>query len=123
MVTGSGAPTAGFIYKLVEVEGRAVAKRSEDKVTHGGRKTAVRRHRATGTAVQEVLRSQGAPEARDGDRPLQVAFLKGGELAADVTTLEQSRAHLKQVMTTVPWEGLKLSRGEPAIPTRYEEPR
>ena len=121
VVTGSGAPTAGFVYKLVEVDGRSVAKRSEDKVTHGGRKTAVRRHRSTGTAVQEVLRSQGSPEARDGDRPLQVAFLKGGELVADVDTLEQSRAHLKRVLTTVPWEGLKLSRGEPAIPTRYEE--
>jgi nicotinate phosphoribosyltransferase len=123
LVTGSGAPTAGFVYKLVEVEGRSVAKRSEDKVTHGGRKTAVRRHRSTGTAVQEVLRSQGAPEARDGDRALQVAFLKGGELTADVATLEQSRAHVEYVLTTVPWEGLKLSRGEPAIPTRYEEPQ
>jgi nicotinate phosphoribosyltransferase len=123
VVTGSGAPTAGFVYKLVEVEGRSVAKRSEDKVTHGGRKTAVRRHRATGTAVQEVLRSQGAPEARDGDRALQVPFLKGGELTSDVATLEQSRAHLKYVLTTVPWEGLKLSRGDPAIPTRYEEPQ
>jgi nicotinate phosphoribosyltransferase len=123
LVTGSGAPTAGFVYKLVEVDGRPVAKRSEDKVTHGGRKTAVRRHRATGTAVEEVLRSQGAPDTRDGDRALQVPYLKGGELTADVATLEQSRAHLKQVLTTVPWEGLKLSRGEPAIPTRYEEPR
>jgi len=123
VVTGSGAPTAGFVYKLVEVDGRPVAKRSEDKVTHGGRKTAVRRHRATGTAVEEVLRSQGAPQRRDGDRELQVAFVKGGELAADVATLEQSRAYLKQVLTTVPWEGLKLSRGEPAIPTTYEEHR
>jgi nicotinate phosphoribosyltransferase len=123
VVTGSGAPTAGFVYKLVEVDGRPVAKRSEDKVTHGGRKTAVRRHRPTGTAVQEVLRSQGAPDSRDGDRALQVAFVKGGERAPDVATLEASRAHLKHVLTSVPWEGLKLSRGEPAIPTRYEEPR
>jgi hypothetical protein len=30
---------------------------------------------------------------------------------------------VKYVLTTVPWEGLKLSRGEPAIPTRYEEPQ
>ena len=123
MVTGSGAPTAGFIYKLVEVDGRPVAKRSEDKVTHGGRKTAVRRHRLTGTAVEEVLHSQGAPERLDGDRPLQVTFVKGGELTTEVATLEQSRAHVKDVLTTVPWEGLKLSRGEPAIPTRYEESR
>jgi nicotinate phosphoribosyltransferase len=123
LVTGSGAPTAGFVYKLVEVDGRPVAKRSEDKVTHGGRKTAVRRHRSTGTAVEEVLCAQGAPDSRDGDRALQVTFLKGGEPVADPATLEQSRAHLKHVLTTVPWEGLKLSRGEPAIPTRYEESR
>ncbi|MBY8853285.1 nicotinate phosphoribosyltransferase, partial [Saccharothrix sp. MB29] len=31
LVTGSGAPTAGMVYKLVEVEGRPVAKRSSHK--------------------------------------------------------------------------------------------
>jgi nicotinate phosphoribosyltransferase len=123
VVTGSGAPTAGFVYKLVEVEGRPVAKRSEDKMTHGGRKTAVRRHRPTGTAVEEVLRSQRAPSSRDGDRPLQVPFVRAGELAADPPSLTGSRDHLRDVLTTLPWEGLKLSRGEPAIPTIYEESR
>jgi nicotinate phosphoribosyltransferase len=44
VVTGSGAPTANLIYKLVEVDGRPVVKRSENKATVGGRKTAVRRH-------------------------------------------------------------------------------
>ncbi len=33
VVTGSGAPTAGLVYKLVEVEGRPVVKRSENKAT------------------------------------------------------------------------------------------
>ena len=119
VVTGSGAPTAGFVYKLVEVEGRPVAKRSEDKVTHGGRKTAVRRHRATGTATEEVVRAQGAPEARDGDRALQVPFLRSGELL-DRPALTESRDHLRQVLTTLPWQGLALSKGEPAIPTVHE---
>jgi nicotinate phosphoribosyltransferase len=123
VVTGSGAPTAGFVYKLVEVEGRPVAKRSEDKMTHGGRKTAVRRHRPTGTAVEEVLRSQRPPSSRDGDRPLQVPFVRAGQLAADPPSLTASRDHLREVLTTLPWEGLKLSRGEPAIPTIYEESR
>ena len=62
VVTGSGAPTAGMVYKLVEVEGRPVAKRSENKATQGGRKIALRRHRATGTATEEVLVSRGRPE-------------------------------------------------------------
>ena len=42
VVTGSGAPTAGFVYKLVDVDGRPVAKRSEHKESHGGRKFAYR---------------------------------------------------------------------------------
>nr|BFF23658.1 hypothetical protein GCM10025732_16230 [Glycomyces mayteni] len=60
VVVGSGAPTAQLVYKLVEVEGRAVAKRSEHKGTNGGRKIAVRRHKPTGTAVEEVVVSQGS---------------------------------------------------------------
>ncbi|HEX7187336.1 MAG TPA: nicotinate phosphoribosyltransferase [Actinomycetes bacterium] len=119
VVTGSGAPTAEFVYKLVEVDGRPVAKRSEDKVTHGGRKTAVRRHRSTGTATEEAVRAQGTPEGRAGDRALQVPFVRAGE-PVDVPSLQQSREHLSQVLTTLPWQGLALSRGEPAIPTVHE---
>jgi nicotinate phosphoribosyltransferase len=120
VVTGSGAPTAGFVYKLVEVDGRPVAKRSIEKATHAGRKTAVRRHRLTGTATEEVIHSQGGPVPRDGDRALQVQFVRDGKLC-DLPTLDQSRDHLRTVMTTLPWEGLALSKGEPAIPTTYEE--
>jgi len=119
VVTGSGAPTAGFVYKLVEVEGRSVAKRSEDKVTHGGRKTAVRRHRSTGTATEEVVRAQGVPDTRAGDRTLQVPFVRSGEVL-DRPTLTESRDHLRHVLTTLPWQGLALSRGEPAVPTVHE---
>ncbi len=117
VVTGSGAPTAGMVYKLVEVDGRPVAKRSEHKGTHGGRKTAVRRHRPTGTATEEVIMSQGRPAAEPGDRPLQVPLLRDGKRVHGLPTLEESRAHLRRVLVSVPWEGLKLSRGEPAIPT------
>lgn len=119
VVTGSGAPTAGFVYKLVEVEGRPVAKRSEDKATRGGRKTAVRRHRPTGTATAEVVRAQGVPEPRDGDRALQVDLVRAGEVLPR-PSLDGSRAHLRDVLTTLPWEGLALSTGDPAIPTTYE---
>ncbi|HEX4698325.1 MAG TPA: nicotinate phosphoribosyltransferase [Actinomycetes bacterium] len=119
-VTGSGAPTAGFVYKLVEVDGRPVAKRSEDKVTRGGRKVAVRRHRSSGTATEEIVRSGGDPSSQPGDRALQVAMVRGGERLPG-PTLDESRGHLRSVITTMPWQGLALSRGEPAIPTTYEE--
>ena len=55
LVTGSGAPTAGMVYKLVAVDGRPVEKRSADKQSHGGRKSALRRHKASGTATEEVI--------------------------------------------------------------------
>jgi len=122
VVTGSGAPTAGMVYKLVEVEGRPVAKRSEHKTTHGGRKTAVRRHRPTGTATEEVVVSQGTPQPQPGDRALQIPLLRDGKRVDGLPTLAESREHLRQALVSVPWEGLKLSGGEPAIPTTLREP-
>jgi nicotinate phosphoribosyltransferase len=118
LVTGSGAPTAGMVYKLVEVEGRPVAKRSENKATQGGRKTAVRRHRETGTATEEVLVSRGRPPVGPHDRLLQVPLLRGGKrVEGDATDLGAARARLTAALRSVPWEGLKLSQGDPALPT------
>jgi nicotinate phosphoribosyltransferase len=115
VVTGSGAPTAGLIYKLVEVEGRPVVKRSENKATVGGRKTAVRRHRPSGTATEEIVVPQGVPERRPHDRPLQRPYVRGGE-PVDLPSLAESREHLRQCLISIPWEGLKLSAGDPTIP-------
>jgi nicotinate phosphoribosyltransferase len=115
VVTGSGAPTAGLVYKLVEVDGRAVVKRSENKATVGGRKTAVRRHKPTGTATEEIVFSQGVPDHQPNDRLLQGSFVAGGEIA-DPVPLAESRDHLRQCLISIPWEGLKLSAGDPAIP-------
>jgi nicotinate phosphoribosyltransferase len=115
VVTGSGAPTAGLVYKLVEVDGRPVVKRSEHKATIGGRKTAVRRHKPTGTATEEVVVSQGTPAAQPHDRLLQRAFVRAGQPAAARPSLEDSRAHLRECLISIPWEGLKLSAGDPAI--------
>jgi nicotinate phosphoribosyltransferase len=118
VVTGSGAPTAGLVYKLVEVDGRPVVKRSEHKATVGGRKTAVRRHKPTGTATEEVIVSMGTPEAQPHDRALQRSYMRRGEPAADLPTLADSREHLRQCLISIPWEGLKLSAGDPAIPVK-----
>lgn len=115
VVTGSGAPTAGLVYKLVEVDGKPVVKRSEQKGTIGGRKTAVRRHKPTGTATEEIVVSQGTPPPEPHDRLLQRPFLRGGEPVPDLPTLEQSREHARACLISIPWEGLKLSAGEPAL--------
>ena len=118
VVTGSGAPTAGMVYKMVEVDGRPVAKRSEHKATHGGRKTALRSHKPTGTAVEEIVCSRTDVEPADGERLVQRPLVRGGAPVDYLPTLADSREHLRAAMVTLPWDGLKLSRGEPAIPTR-----
>ena len=73
VVTGSGAPTAGLVYKMVARTDddpaaptwRAVAKASPGKVDHGGHKRAFRRHDAGGRAAAEVIRYRDEP-ADDG---------------------------------------------------------
>ena len=119
VVLGSGAPTAGMVFKLVEADGRPVAKRSESKVSLGGRKTAVRRHRSSGTATEEVVSAAGAPQPQPGDRALQVPLLRGGRPVPGLPSLQDSREHLRAALVTLPWQGLALSRGEPAIPTTH----
>src|SRR4051795_13319983 len=115
VVTGSGAPTAGLVYKLVEGQGRPVVKRSENKATVGGRKTAVRRHKPTGTATEEIVVSRGVPDHQPNDRLLQHSFVIAGQVV-DPPPLAESRAHLRQCLISIPWEGLKLSAGDPAVP-------
>ncbi|WKU04402.1 nicotinate phosphoribosyltransferase [Micromonospora sp. HUAS LYJ1] len=115
VVTGSGAPTASLVYKLVEVDGRPVVKRSENKATIGGRKVAVRRHKPTGTATEEIVVSQGVPDRQANDRLLQHSYVVDGE-PVDLPTIAESREHLRQCLISIPWEGLKLSAGDPAIP-------
>jgi nicotinate phosphoribosyltransferase len=121
LVTGSGAPTAGMVYKLVEVDGRPVAKRSSAKESKGGRKSALRRYKPTGTALEEVVFLAEQPVAAGPhDRVLPVPLVHKGELVGDRDSLEQSRERLRGALVSVPWEGLKLSRGEPTLPTVFE---
>ena len=115
VVVGSGAPTANLVYKLVEVSGRPVVKRSENKATVGGRKTAVRRHKPSGTATEEIVVSQGVPDWESGDRLLQRDFMVGGEPVDDIPSLNESRERLRDALISIPWEGLKLSAGDPAL--------
>jgi nicotinate phosphoribosyltransferase len=119
LVTGSGAPTAGMVYKLVARDGVPVAKRSEGKNSVGGRKSAVRRHDASGTATAEVVTSEPVLP-RDGDRSLLVELVRGGELCAPATpreALAAARAHHERARDAMPAEAFALSRGDCAIET------
>jgi nicotinate phosphoribosyltransferase len=125
VVTGSGAPTAGLVYKLVEVDGRPVEKRSESKASHGGRKQAWRAYRSSGTAVEEILTTGGSePIAPEGSvvRSLQVEIIRDGEPLSGALDFGAARERAAQALVSLPWEGLKLSPGSPAIPTRIIAP-
>jgi nicotinate phosphoribosyltransferase len=116
VVVGSGVPTAGLVYKLVEVEGRPVAKRSEHKASAGGRKQAYRRHRASGTATEEfVVREGTAFEPEPADRLLTIPLMRKGEPVQPVD-LAAAREHHRRAVVALPWEALKLSRGEQGLP-------
>ncbi|WP_031939845.1 nicotinate phosphoribosyltransferase [Prescottella defluvii] len=122
LVTGSGAPTAGMVYKLVEVDGIPVEKRSSHKQSRGGTKRAVRLSRPSGTVVEEVLFRADAPTPDTGGleaRELLVPMVRGGGILDGLPTLEDSRALLARNLVSLPWEGLKLSHGDPAVPTRF----
>lgn len=124
LVTGSGAPTAGMVYKLVEVDGIPVQKRSAHKASAGGSKQALRIAKPSGTVVEEVVYPAGhPPPAEDGfsSRTLSIELVRGGQPVYE-HNLEEARARAAAGLGSLPWDGLKLSKGEPAIPTRVMAP-
>ncbi|KRE93732.1 nicotinate phosphoribosyltransferase [Nocardioides sp. Soil774] len=124
LVTGSGHPTCGFVYKLVAREGEdgemvSVAKRSKDKASVGGRKYALRRRSAGGTAQSEVV-GIGEPPTDDGDdRALLVPLVRGGEVVGR-ETLAEARTRHRASLAELPRAVTMMSAGEPVIPTVFE---
>lgn len=130
LVTGSGAPTAGLVYKLVAREDDSghlvdVAKTSKDKTSVGGRKWALRRLDADGVAEAEVI-GVGTMPANDGDdlslrtRPLLVELMRDGEIVADLS-LDAARRRHEESRAELPPRALQLSRGGPAITTIFDD--
>jgi nicotinate phosphoribosyltransferase len=125
LVTGSGAPTAGFVYKLVARQAAdgswdPVAKHSIGKVSHGGRKRAHRRLDATRTAIAELVRTGPSVPAVDDERALQVHAVRAGEVIGE-TGLDAARSRCTASIDELPAHAMKLSAGDPAIDTICEE--
>ncbi|MEP6664897.1 MAG: nicotinate phosphoribosyltransferase [Nocardioidaceae bacterium] len=126
LVTGSGHPTCGFVYKLVAradstdagARMRSVAKKSADKISIGGRKWALRRRDSHGTAEAEVIGVGQRPTDDGDDRPLLRPLVAGGEIVGR-ETLEAARDRHTAARAELPLDARKLSRGEPAIVTDY----
>ncbi len=123
LVTGSGHPTCGFVYKLVARENddgvmQSVAKKSVDKVSVGGRKYALRRL-TDGVAEAEVI-GIGTPAENDGDdRELLVPLVRDGAVVGR-EPLEASRERHRRSRAELPPSAQQMSRGEPVVPTVFE---
>jgi nicotinate phosphoribosyltransferase len=126
LVTGSGHPTCEFVYKLVaRAESDrvgapmvAVAKKSVNKISVGGRKYALRRLSEQGTAEVEIIGIGALPTGDSSDRPLLVQLVKAGEIVGD-ESLETMRQRHRRSRAELPLEALKMSRGEPVIETIF----
>lgn len=120
LVTGSGAPTAGFVYKLVARattpggELVPVAKGGGAKATVGRWKVAAR-ERSDGIATRELLRPAGTPRP-EGSRALQIPVMTSGEQVTN-NDLAQARAHHRAAMDELPTEAHRLDAGDPVLPT------
>ena len=123
LVTGSGAPTASMVYKLVartDNEGvlQPVEKKSKGKVSVGGRKVAMRRRNAAGVAEAEVIGIGEWPADDSDDRPLMVDLVRAGVVVGH-QDLHEARARHTASRSELPRTALQLQRGEVAIPTLY----
>jgi nicotinate phosphoribosyltransferase len=125
VVTGSGTPTAGMVYKLVarkddDGDWVSVAKKSASKASVGGRKYPERILRE-GIAAEERI-SIGRPTHDDTGRSLLVPLVTDGEVDTQYlgpTGTAIAREHHASAMAELPMEGFALSRGEPALETVY----
>lgn len=134
LVTGSGRPTAALVYKLVERMGASgqmeeVAKFSSGgKATVGGRKWAGRVLDEQGRASEELIVSANGPQEAQaalqeaGARPLQVELVRDGVIVEEhrgAQALQAAAERHRQARAELPYDGWRLSEGEPAIPTRH----
>ena len=109
VATGSGAPTAGMVYKVVEVDGIPVAKRSTSKQSVGGAKRALRTYRSSGVAVEEIVYPFDAPAPDTGQldtREMTIPLMRDGHIVDELPDLHASREYLDQARKTLPWDCL-----------------
>jgi nicotinate phosphoribosyltransferase len=126
LVTGSGSPAAGMVYKLVAhgdaVGGwTAVGKRSDGKATVAGRKQPVRTldH---GIAVAETIYVEEPDETPRPGRDLLVDLVVDGTPVAEHRGTEgvaNARIHHRTAIEELPPAAFGLARADPVIPTIY----
>jgi nicotinate phosphoribosyltransferase len=126
LVTGSGHPASGMVYKLVAHQDPTgawlpVGKRSDGKATVAGRKVPVR-SLDHGVAVEETVYVEEPETLPKPGRGLLVDLLRDG--VADPSHLgpagvAAARDHHAAAIAELPLAAFRLSQGDPVIPTAY----
>jgi nicotinate phosphoribosyltransferase len=127
VVTGSGVPASGMVYKLVAHRDKtgawvSVAKKSDGKTSMGGRKHPIRRVDVSGTAVAEAIHIVGGNQVRDSGRELLVPLIVDGALQDEhlgSAGVAAAREHRASAVAELPAEAFRLGRGDPVLPTLY----
>ncbi|MCD7102174.1 nicotinate phosphoribosyltransferase [Pseudoclavibacter sp. 13-3] len=128
VLTGSGHPTAGMVYKLTSRQNAdgswtPVQKTSAGKAHQGGRKDAARRLNAQGRATAEIIAVEKTAARDANDRSLLVPLITKGEANPSYLGVNGTRAareHHQEVLQELPANGRRLSKGDPAIPSLFE---
>lgn len=126
VVTGSGVPTAGFVYKLVAHKDEtdnwvSVSKRSTNKTNMGGRKQALRRIE-NGKATKELLVAGHEIAISSNTRELQVPLITAGvvdESFIGSTAVDSARLVHEQAIRELPVQAHRLQRGDAALQTEF----
>nr|WP_274380774.1 nicotinate phosphoribosyltransferase [Nesterenkonia muleiensis] len=128
LVTGSGAPTASMVYKLVQRHDDAgtpvaVEKSSVGKASAGGKKQALRSLDGNGRAEAEIIAARTPlSQTEYSGRGLQVPLVLGGEVQSGHTGpegLHRAAQRHRASFDELPAAAHRLSDGEPVIPTVF----
>lgn len=127
VVTGSGHPAAGFVYKMVAYQNdagqwHAVSKQSAKKTNLGGMKSAFRKLDENSIAQAEIVSAGSQTEPGPKERDLHVPLMLDGEIQPGTTSAEGvrlAREHHLFAKSELPASAHRLTKGEPAIPTLF----
>jgi nicotinate phosphoribosyltransferase len=125
LVTGSGAPTAALVYKLVARAAsesgplEPVAKRSVGKPGRGGRKWAIRQRSTDDIAHTERITLTPPSPGACGRELLRELVANGKVVGRE--PLSAARSRLSSALAELPPYALQLSRGYPALPTVFDD--
>ena len=116
VVTGSGAPTAEMVYKLVQINDMPVSKRAEGKISTGGIKVTYREFHEDGTMAGEFFKvgTTSAPFT-SSQHPTQILLVDGQGDYFHQEDIEVSRARHKEQVAYLPESARLILAGDAAF--------